>query len=141
MAKPKHIYLISAARKVWYWSQERKAAIKTAMVGPDLVQCATCQKKIPIKAKHNKRSLFAVDHVEPVVPPDKLFPSLEPNPPTDSLSWDEYLQRLMYGALQVLCLPCHSAKSKTENQIRRKNTNERRKKPNDVRILLKRARK
>lgn len=120
MAKPKHVYLIAAARKIWYWGPERRAAVKAAMVGKDLIRCAKCKKVMSAKAKVKKRYLFQVDHINPVVPVDKLSPTLEKTPgPLDSCGWDVYLRELMYGALQVLCIPCHSKKTKAENNERK----------------------
>lgn len=122
MAKPKHVYLIAAARKVWYWSPARKAAVKAAMVGPDLIRCAQCQQLMSAKLKVKKRHVFCVDHIDPIVPVDKLSPTLEETPgPSNSLGWEEYLRRLMYGALQVLCLPCHAVKTKKETRERKQN--------------------
>jgi 5-methylcytosine-specific restriction endonuclease McrA len=121
MAKPTHVYLIAAARKIWRWSAARREAIKAAMVGPDLIQCALCRKKLPAKVKVRKRFLYSVDHISPVVEPGRRSPTLNADPATDSseLTWDEYLRRMIYGKLQVLCNPCHSKKSKAENKERR----------------------
>lgn len=119
-AKPKHVYLISAARKIWRWGPERKAAIAAAMVGKDLIKCAHCKKLLSAKAKVKKRHLYAVDHIEPIVPVDRLSPTLEPTPGCSaSLNWDDYLRRMMYGALQILCHPCHKIKTAGESKARR----------------------
>jgi hypothetical protein len=115
--KPKHVYLIAAARKVWYWSQERRAAIAAASVGPDMVRCAHCRRLFPKNGKKGSRKLYAVDHIEPVVPVGKSSPQIPVT--TGAISWDEWLERLMCGALQVLCNPCHSIKSKRENHERK----------------------
>lgn len=121
--KPLHVYLLSAARKVWYWSPQRREAIRLASVGPDLVRCTGCKKLFPkapqpVPGKRKKKSLYAVDHVEPVVPVELSFPQIPST--TGSLSWDEYYQRLIFGAQQVLCLCCHKEKTNEENKERRK---------------------
>lgn len=121
--KPPHVYLISAARKVWYWSDQRKEAIARASVGPDLVRCTYCRKLLPkasqsVPGKKKKKCLYAVDHIDPIVRPGERSPQLPIS--TDCLSWDVWLARLMFGALQVLCLPCHQTKSNGENNERRK---------------------
>lgn len=57
-----------------------------------------------------------VDHKEPLVPVDGTL-----------LTWDEYLHRLFCGPdkLQVLCTPCHRAKTKEENTERRQSVKDR----------------
>lgn len=118
--RPKHVYLIAAARRISRWSLEHRAAIKDAEVGKEFVQCASCKKRIPKNLKIKKRRQFAVDHIEPVVPVDMLAPVLEPTPnSSDFLGWDEWLRRLMYGKRQVLCLPCHKSKTNAENKERK----------------------
>lgn len=126
--KPPHVYLNSAARKVWYWSAQRKEAIKQASVGPDLVRCTECKKLLPkasqfVPGRKKKKCLYAVDHIVPVVQPGEKSPQLPLS--TDCLSWDVWLSRLMFGAQQVLCLPCHQKKTNAENKTRRAKTNER----------------
>jgi hypothetical protein len=119
--KPKHVYLLAAARKIWFWGPERAAAIEKASKGPDLVECQDCRKLVPKELKIKGRKQFAVDHIEPVVLPGRAFPSLELEVKTGSseLLWDDYLRRLMYGALQVLCLDCHQKKTNAENNERK----------------------
>lgn len=71
------------------------------------VKCEECGK---LEAKSNVQ----VDHRTPLVPLDK---SLE------DMSWDEVVDRLWCDEdnLQIICKPCHIAKSKAENKIRREN--------------------
>lgn len=118
-AKPDHVYLISAARKIWRWSKIRRDAIEAATVSKDWVECAECEKwlrKNPLKKKQRKD--YAVDHIEPVVPPGSFSPQLPVI--TGTMTWDEWLTRLTEGALQVLCHPCHKKKTKAENDERKR---------------------
>lgn len=116
MAKPKHIYIISAARKVWYWSVERREAIQAATKG-NKVYCAKCDKSFPKEAQKGKRKPFVVDHIKPIVPVSLLSPTL---PRGDrQIDWDSYLNNMMFGKLQVLCVECHKEKTKDENKRRK----------------------
>ena len=66
-------------------------------------KCSRCEGVFP-------ETETKVDHIEPVVDPDKGF-----------TSWDEFIERLFCEeeGLQVLCNPCHDEKSEEENKIRR----------------------
>ena len=72
-------------------------------------ECAHCGNVFP-------RKLVQVDHIDPVIPVDKL---------PIYLSYDEYVARLFTDALQILCKSCHSVKSAGENAIRREHKKER----------------
>lgn len=65
-------------------------------------KCAYCGTKVV-------RKQCAVDHIAPVIDI------------TGKTTYDEYVSRLFCGAkgLNVLCKPCHNAKTKTENAARR----------------------
>ena len=97
---PKLIARIKGAlRKVWYWSPARREALKKAKKG-NAYKCAACgEYKVKVQ----------VDH---------LFPVSDIN---GWDSWDNYINRLFCGELQVLCILCHKNKSVSENAIRRKN--------------------
>jgi 5-methylcytosine-specific restriction endonuclease McrA len=71
-------------------------------------RCAECNEEQTSKN-------MEVDHILPVVPP------------TGFVSWDNVIERLFCGPenLQVLCVPCHKAKSKEEQQIRKKSETKR----------------
>jgi len=63
-----------------------------------------------------KKSGCDLDHVNPIVDPEKGFES-----------WDVYIDRLFNGEMQVLCKPCHKKKSMEENASRvERRRNERR---------------
>jgi 5-methylcytosine-specific restriction endonuclease McrA len=63
--------------------------------------CASCEKEFPIKQ-------VQVDHKRPVVDKDGFK------------DWETYIDKLFCESsnLQVLCVPCHKAKSKKENALR-----------------------
>lgn len=70
-------------------------------------KCAKCLEDFPT-------SEVQVDHVLPIVDPKKGF-----------ISWDEFIKNLFCPIenLQVLCKPCHSVKTKKENNKRKSNVN------------------
>jgi len=97
-----HKYIISALRRIWRWSPERKLCYKAALSGTKY-KCASCKKLFP-------KANVAVDHTSPVVPT------------TGFTDWNTYIERLFCPAvnLQVLCDICHDAKSREERKLRRK---------------------
>lgn len=96
-------YIIGALRKIWRWSRERRVCLANAE-GDDGYKCAECKKSF-IKKE------VAVDHIDPVVDPEKGWQG-----------FDDFITRLWCKAdgLQVLCKGCHKAKTGKENKIRRK---------------------
>jgi hypothetical protein len=105
--KTVHQYLVAAVRKIWYYSEVRKAVIDAAKVGPDLVKCAKCHKLIPYKM----RKTHAVDHIDPVG-----------KQPKDFSEWGPYLERMFHNPQQVLCLPCHKVKTANERKHKKTST-------------------
>jgi len=91
-------------------------AFRNAMTEPVLDEDGEPAKKPngrPITKK--VKGEIAVDHIDPVVPV------------TGWVSWDDYLERLHNGRLQILCnykgerdnkKSCHSIKTKAENKVR-----------------------
>lgn len=71
-------------------------------------ECRSC------KSKGSRKQVY-VDHINPVI-------SIE-----GRKSWDEYINRLFCGeiGLQILDKPCHNAKTKQENSLRRQYKKER----------------
>jgi 5-methylcytosine-specific restriction endonuclease McrA len=93
--------IMAALRKIWRFSPERKAALDAA-ANPENKQevvCASCGAWTHVK-------LAKVDHVVPIVPVSGFD------------TWDAVIYRLRFGALQVLCEPCHKVKTKDENASR-----------------------
>ena len=66
-------------------------------------RCASCNQDFPMKD-------VQVDHIKPVVDPKRGFKT-----------WDEYIDRLYCDSdnLQVLCIPCHKAKTAKEGKKRK----------------------
>lgn len=96
--------IMTALRRVWRFSDARREALGRA-AHPETrheLLCASCG-----SWTHHK--LCAVDHVRPIVPV------------TGFDSWDAVIVRLTTGELQVLCDPCHKAKTKAENAERAAN--------------------
>lgn len=63
--------------------------------------CVMCKDVIP-------ETTSSVDHIEPVIDPEIGF-----------VSWDEYIKRMYCekAGFQVLCKPCHDAKTKGEREV------------------------
>lgn len=118
MAKPAHVYLISALRKIWRWSPQRREAIKKATKGK-YVECAACKELLSASSPRGQRKPYTVDHISPIVRPGKGHSPTIPKQ-AGQMSWDEYIDRMMFGELQILCHPCHKAKTKEENNARKK---------------------
>ena len=82
--------LISRIRKEWHWSKEKKECLKKAEYN-ESYKCALCQ-------SYFEKKQVQVDHIIPVVDPDKGFQG-----------FDIYLRRMFckVGNLRCLCKPCH----------------------------------
>jgi 5-methylcytosine-specific restriction endonuclease McrA len=63
--------------------------------------CADCKLHFPVK-------LVSVDHIRPVVDPERGF-----------ISWDDVVERMFCekDGLQVLCKDCHDIKTNQEKEI------------------------
>ena len=81
--------------------------MRNAKVGYGMYRCSACGKSFP-------PDFVQVDHTEPVIPVSGFT------------TWDDYIARLFCPAdhLTVMCKPCHSDKSATENRQRRKHKKE-----------------
>jgi 5-methylcytosine-specific restriction endonuclease McrA len=108
-------YLVAAISKIWSWSPARREALSKASVG-DSKKCATCgiviapTTKTTKRGKKRKSSGVEVDHIDPCV-----------SPATGFTTWDDYIHRKLgvtVDGLQILCLPCHKAKSAKEDKQR-----------------------
>lgn len=108
--KPKtwETYLKAAARRIWGWDGERKAAQARAQVGNArggyrLFKCEVCGTQ-PLP-----REQVEVDHVE----------SVENVGVWDG--WDAWLSRLFCSAdgLRITCKPCHKTKTVKQSAERR----------------------
>lgn len=98
-----HSKLRSAARKLWLWSDARRAALKAAKVGPGLWWCFTC-------GIHTKKP--EVDHIYRAgsTPGAKGAPV--------GATWDEFYRRLFCPAseLRILCKSCHLQVTQAQRQ-------------------------
>lgn len=99
--------LVEAARKIWFYSEQRREALKNAFIRWEkldgikkaVYRCAVCK---------DETTETAVDHIEPCV-----------NPKDGWSGFDVFYSRLFGGALQVVCKLCHRTKTQKENQARK----------------------
>jgi len=98
-------YLEPRLSQMWNWYPPRRAVRARAEVRPDHSRCAICKKIFP-------------DHETAV---DHIIPKVDVRNHADYATWDEAIDRWLCDEenLQVLCKPCHKAKSNRENTLRR----------------------
>lgn len=104
MDNPKHKALVIAAiRRAYRFSGCKAVAFNRNKIGRGLFRCEKC-------GATGERKHFHVDHIEPVVPV------------TGFVDWNTHLARQFCpdAGLQLLCLLCHQAKTKIENEERKK---------------------
>lgn len=96
-------WIISVLKYKWNRSPQREGALVQALRPYGKYECAKCQ-------KWRIKDEIEVDHIEPVIPV------------TGWRGFDVSIPRLFCPkeGLQILCLSCHSAKSKSENAERRR---------------------
>lgn len=96
--------IISALRKIFFYSPLRREALELAKVG-NMYKSAGNGKKFPVNC-------VTVDHIIPVVDPKKGF-----------TNWDDFINRLFCPVknLQVLSKEEHNAKTQKERKQRKKN--------------------
>jgi len=113
-------WLIWTLRKASYRWPPRQAALRNASVSraeyekrpgeeitkriKNFYRCATCKKVFSRKG-------VSIDHLEPVVNPKKGWQG-----------WDVYISRMFCSVkgFQVICSKDHDAKTKRENEVRKK---------------------
>lgn len=95
-------WLTNKVRRLSYQWPPRKAAIKSARVERGRYRCNICENLFGPKE-------IQLDHIQPVINEEDGF-----------IDWNIYLERLFCSeeGFQVLCRPCHEAKTFLENQIR-----------------------
>ncbi len=95
-------WLTNKLRRLSYQWPPRKDAIKKARIERGIYRCNICEGKFGPKQ-------IQLDHIEPVIGYEDGF-----------IDWNNYLDRLFCAeeGFQVLCKPCHEAKTFLENQIR-----------------------
>jgi len=91
-------HIFSNLRRIFTWgcSDNYGESLKAAKVGPDLYRCCKC-------GSLNPRKFINVDHITAVMPLSGW-----------DKSWTDYIHRMFEGKAQVLCKPCHKAKTKSE---------------------------
>ena len=115
-----HSFIKGALRSAsQHWGPKNEAK-KAARIGRGVYMCAAYNRKahettasLPPKPGNKRRIDNAVvDHIEPVIDPEKGF-----------VSWDETIKRLFCeeSGFQVLCNDCHKNKTKDEQEKRRNN--------------------
>lgn len=90
----------SALRKVWQWSDPRRAALAKQRVSKGRYLCEACGGLFGPK-------MVQVDHIEPV----GSFPGSRRD--NGSATWEGVINRMFcpVEGLRVLCKPCHKAVS------------------------------
>ena len=90
-----------ALRKLWLWSDQRRAALSRGRQARGCYKCEQCGSLVGV-------GLINVDHINPAVPV------------TGWDSWDGYIERLFCSedGLQVLCDLCHTIKTAAERNAR-----------------------
>lgn len=120
MRKPKKAktslsYLISAARKIWRWSAERRQVLSRCKLGKGW-KCELCgvvglvTEKILKNGKKRKVMPVQVDHIDPVG-----------EEPVTWLEVGPWLKRLFCAItnLQCICRECHQTKTNKERSERK----------------------
>ena len=102
-AKTWETYVKAQARRIWGWSEMRKAVKRRTEVANGLHRCEECSSRYPWKGN------FDVDHVDPV---EKITG-------WDG-DWTGYFKRMFIHEdhLRGLCTECHKAKTVAENKLR-----------------------
>ncbi len=109
MAKSKKPYdpkpkIMSALRKIWQYSPQRREALKRSKVRIDKLDYNRCEKCRKLVEK------VQVDHQIPCVPTEGFD------------SWDMVIERMLYVKtenLNVFCRECHGRKTTKENKVRK----------------------
>ena len=95
-------WITSTLRRASYRWPPRNEALKKARVDRGLYQCAVCQECFSQKD-------IKIDHIQPVVSLKEGF-----------TTWDDFMERLFCDVegFQILCDPCHDAKTAIEDTLR-----------------------
>lgn len=98
--------IIGVLRRIGYRNIHRKRTEERVKVARGQYRCEKCEGIF-------KRPEIHLDHINPVIDPDKGF-----------VDWNTYIERLFLGDLQALCVPCHKEKTLKENDVRRAKRNQ-----------------
>ena len=107
-------FIKGALRQISFRWPPKQNVKKGAWVRRGIYKCAGYKRRshqvaISIKEKGKRANNVFVDHIEPVIDPQKGF-----------VSWDETIRNLFCEAegLQVLCKACHKEKTNDERRKR-----------------------
>lgn len=102
-----HSFIKGALRNTSRKWQPISDALKAARTGRGEYLCNGCKETVPATTLEGRKRVknVHVDHIEPVIDPDKGFES-----------WDNVIERLFVEreGLQVLCSACHKIKCDEE---------------------------
>ncbi len=110
-------FLKNKIRRISYMWPPLKEAVVRARVSRGKYKCASCLGENFGPKEINR------DHILPVEDPAEGF-----------TTWDSYITRLFCSVdgIQILCLPCHEAKTFRENIVRREFKKDKRKDEEDI---------
>lgn len=96
-------FIIAGLRRMTYKWKPRYTVMNAAKIERGRYKCAICTKVHP-------RKEIALDHIQPVIDPMVGF-----------VDWNTLIPRMFAEeeGWQVLCKPCHKAKSLHENKFRK----------------------
>lgn len=103
-------FIISTLRRASNRWAPKNTVKKDARVERGVYLCASCKEHVPnsIKVDGKRVNNVFVDHINPVIDPEKGF-----------ISWDNFIERMFCEEdnLQVLCKDCHDLKTADERAI------------------------
>jgi 5-methylcytosine-specific restriction endonuclease McrA len=110
-------FLTNKLRRISYQWPDRKKAIKDARVARGKYRCNSC-----LGENFGPKDI-QLDHIIPVIDEEMGF-----------IDWNTYIERLFCEVdnFQVLCKPCHSAKTFFEQEIRKQVKRENKKEEEEI---------
>lgn len=112
-------WLIWVLRRASYKWPARYNVLRDARTDKNTFRCNECKKSVVRTGKKGKNKSISIDHIIPVVSPDKPN-AFKEDLATCQCGVCEYLRRLFCNSkgLQVLCSECHDIKTGKERGIR-----------------------
>jgi hypothetical protein len=129
MDKKTHGKIINALRKLTFAYSPRNVVKKRQKVAPATYTCEQCSQVVYEGKKDLEdtgllekypdviKGKIHLDHINPVIPIEGFAET--------KWDWNEYIDNMFCGeeGLQAICKVCHDAKTKEENELRRKHKN------------------